>query len=225
MEFDYLKIFFSIFSGILLLILKEAYQKAQKQKLIANKLNAYLRYWKSYIFDNEGWTKVYEFGILCNLLEAKSESLEDFNAMRTKIKEEIKNYATQENLDDFQKSLKKVIVKNNIDNIIKDINEMSQNVLSGKTYISDEEASYLDGNISSSIITLKLTGIETLESFKSLFTYISSDDYSLFDNSQDFENFIWKITLLSKKIHLLFQQCEILENQNIFILTYKNCKA
>lgn len=228
MTIELWKILIGIITAILLIILKEAHTKAHKQKIIINKIESYLSYWQKMIIEND-FFGIYNQGIEWNKAEidliSKDKGAEALVELENAIKE-----ALQGRKDNIKKGLPKLeatirekIPEKTLPLIYQDLTDGVKNLVEGKSFISDEEASCLDLYISKTAISLKLELISLINLLKVLVIItVNSPSNKLENDIDQISKGILKVILISKHMDSLSMQLKTLRNESIVKLTIKN---
>jgi hypothetical protein len=229
------EILIGIFTAAFLMFLRNANVVAQRQKIVSTQLDAYLRYWRRVVLDND-WFKLFYFGVAWNKEEKeimqKGGNAEDL----VKLKEEKKEFLEiiQEKLesddselqDEFRKMLEKIGSYPGalFDKFASSISTRNQNLIEGKTFISDADASHLDPYIASTCIDLKMKMVSMAESASFLLSLIAANprEFDVKNHSTEVSEIFWQLVLISKDIDSLSTAVESYTGKSVLNLTLEN---
>lgn len=230
---------YNIIAGVLtagfLLFLGSAHNLARKQKIIATRLIAYLLYWRSQINESrmhgfyyhglkwyeEFADKVKSGGSIDDILKIEAyykQKIED-------LKESIEKGEIDQKIDkdDIQRRVHK-LPKSYIEQLVADSTLVGQNIIEGKTFISDEEAGHLEPGLCYKCIELKMNLLKGYARYISLLQILISDiDNLQFQNyAEEISQLYWLGMKISRDIELLMPKLEAYKNDNILSLTMRN---
>lgn len=229
------EVLIGIFTAAFLMFLRSANLLAQRQKSAAVQLNSYLQYWKRLVFDND-WFSVFHAGVKWNkdakeLIEkgGGAEELVKLEESKKAIVDELRE-ALETESSDFEEAASEFrkIIKNTPPKILDDLMSFTltsnQNLIEGKTFISDEDASHFHAYIASVCIDLKMKIVNVMTSLVALVIRISADpdSFEIKDQSKEISELIWQAILISKDIDLLSTGIEKYVKKSIFELTIDN---
>lgn len=232
------QIILGILTATFLIFLKNAHSKAHQQKIAAIRLRAYLLHWQKFILDNDLFS-IFHMGIDWNkkIVQILKDGggAEDLVALENEKKKEIDGLKEQFIIelddkkidkDNIQKALKK-LPPNMTDIIYKYAMTREQNLLDGKTFINDEEASSLGLYTAQVSIELKMLLIALINNgLGLLIEFISSpEDFDLKKRADDIVKLVWNGIVVSKHIDTLTKQTELITSLSVFELTKKNLKG
>ncbi|MFY0678555.1 MAG: hypothetical protein JXR18_14855 [Neptuniibacter sp.] len=224
-----------IFTAAILIFLRSANVHAQRQKIVSTRLDSYLRYWNRVILDKD-WFGIFYVGVKWNEeireLVANGGTPEDIvklDAEKKKIIEEFK-----EQLKENPSSLEAEVVKSRKhikqlpeslkNNVMSLVATSSQNIIEGKTFISDEDASHLDPYMASVSIDLKMKLVNLMGEAAILFAKISHDpdSFKIEEHSDQISELLWQGILISKDIDTLSERVKKYTEKSAFSLTLMN---
>lgn len=235
---DLLQVIVGIFSAALLILFRNAHVTAQKQKVIATRLRSYLLYWNGWILDNDVFN-VYYLGVEWNKETQEiikkgggAEALVKLEDEKKKMVDEIKEKIESEH--ESIKFDKETIVKtlnrlpsNRAETILQYAMKSEQNLLDGKTFISDEDASYLGTYFAQICVEMKMNLISMMSQGVGLILEFSSDpeNFDLKSSAKELSQIIWKAVLVSKDIDTLTNRINVYTENSLFYLTLKNMSS
>ena len=229
------KIIIGLIVAVFLVFLKDAHSKAQKQLIIATRLRAYLLYWQGVVLDKDLFNIFYQ-GIEWNkeiddLIKsgAGAEDLVKLKDGKKAEMEDLKEHLLSEgglktlSRDDIEKMLSKM-PKNSTDHILGYVKTSEQNLIDGKTFISDEEASYLGVYTAQTSIELKMQLISIMNSAIGLLILAlsSADEFDCKEHVDEIMDLVWKGIVVSKHIDTLTKKTNYISSLSVFDLTMKN---
>ena len=215
------QIILGVFTAAFLIFLRNAQQKAQTQKIAATRLRSYLMYWHGFVLENDLFN-IFHMGVKWNeeiqkiiekggsaeeLVSLKDEKRKELEGLKKEIEEE------SEKIDIDKEALKKAISKippNTSENILQYSMKTEQNIVDGKTFITDDEASCLGTYTAQTAIELKMHLISMLNSGVGLLFVVFADpeDFELKKHSDDIVKLVWKGILVSKHIDSLTKEVD-----------------
>ena len=235
---DLWQVIVGIFSAALLIFFRNAHVTAQKQKVIATRLRSYLLYWNGWILDNDMFN-VFYLGVEWN--KQIQETIKKGGGAKdlVKLKEEKKKMVDEikemiESEADTIKFDKETIVKalnklpsNTAETILQLAMKSEQNLLDGKTFISDEDASYLGIYFAQICVEMKMNLISMMSQGVGLILEFMSDpeNFDLKASAKELSQIIWKAVLVSKDIDTLSNRINVYTENSLFNLTLKNMSS
>jgi len=117
--------------------------------------------------------------------------------------------------------------KNSIEHILKLASVKEQNLIDGKTFISDEEASYLGVYVAQVSIELKMELIFMMNFIVGILVVAlsSQKEFDYKEHIDDIVKLVWKGIVVSKHIDTLMRKAELFSKQSVIDLTIKNVKG
>jgi hypothetical protein len=207
---------------------------AQKQLIAATRLSAYLTYWQGWILERE------LFGIYHLGMEWNKETLEIARkgggpAELVKLQEEKKKFLSQvrEQLEkgvpvDRDKLVRFVqrLPKDSIGSILEWSKTTRQNLIDGKTFISDEEAAALGVAFTNQAIALKMGIIDLVDGGTTLILSIvaAPADFEIKDSATEISQIVWKGILVSKNIDSIARGAGAIASKSVMALTLQNIR-
>lgn len=232
------KIILGIVTAIFLIFVKDANAKAHKQINASIRLYSYLIYWKTFVLDNDMFSifhKGVEWNEKVDKLIKEGASPELYIKVRDDLKSEVfgmkDDFISDENIKVLdQETIDKILSKlprNAVDSILQYASRKEQNIIDGKTFITDEEASYLGPHTALIAIELKMELINILNSGVGLLATLlsSKDGIDIKEHADEILKLIWKGILISKHIDTLTKKMDYLKAHSSFDLTIKNLKG
>ena len=235
---DLWQVIVGIFTAALLIFFRNAHVTAQKQKVIATRLRSYLLYWNGWILDNDMFN-VFYLGVEWN--KQIQETIKKGGGAKdlVKLKEEKKKMVDEikemiESEADTIKFDKETIVKalnklpsNTAETILQLAMKSEQNLLDGKTFISDEDASYLGIYFAQICVEMKMNLISMMSQGVGLILEFMSDpeNFDLKASAKELSQIIWKAVLVSKDIDTLTNRINVYTENSLFNLTLKNMSS
>ena len=229
------EILVGIFTAAFLMFLRNANVTANRQKVTAVQLKAYLSYWQQQIIEHDFFS-IYYFGVKWNKeikeLVKNGGSPEDIVKLNEEKKEtslKLKDAIESESPDvPFDKELIirsiEKIPKSVLDNFMAQALSSEQNLVDGKTFVSDENASHLDLYSAQVCIELKMKLIALMFPIVILMLRVAEDGESFQPKNyaQEISELTWKAILVSKDIDSLSTSIEKYISKSVFMLTLDN---
>ena len=231
MEWDLL---IAVLSAAFLVHLRGAYLFAQKQKLVATKLYSYSRFWRSFLADNSDFFSLFYLGIEWNneiqelikkggqaedMLAIKNEKRKMLSEMEENIKEG-KGINTQE----VKERMWRYISPFDVATLLDFSTRSKQNFLDGKTFITDEEASYLGDFYAPIVIGIKMNIMNELDKLVGVSVRYLNDPekFCLEKEADEISQIFWYAILAAKDFDLLNRHLDHIRKKNILTLTSEN---
>lgn len=230
---DLVNIVFGVLTAALLIHIRGAYIRAEKQRSAATRLYAYLVYWRSWVLENNVFS-IFYLGVEWNreikeriangggvesLLALKDEKKNMIDEIRDAIEKE-------ESLVDIKEMKRQLqrLPSNSIDYILRDSERFEQNLLEGKTFLTDEDVSVLDSYYSQLCVGLKMQLIALVSKGIGIIITIvgDPDGFSVKENSKEISDLIWTGVLASKNIDDLFELTNQNKNKSVLRRTWEN---
>ena len=141
------------------------------------------------------------------------------------IKEEIEKVDHAFDVGKVKSQLEK-LPGNTVDQILKYSQQFEQNVLDGKTFISDEDACALGPYFGQVCVRLKMNLISANSKFVGQLILLLTDpkSFSLKEAAGEVSEIIWKGVLVAKDIDDLSKRIESITKQSTLALTWKNLR-
>ncbi len=233
-----------IFTAVLLICFRNAYVTAQKQKLIAIRLRSYLLYWNGLILDNDGMFDIFYLGVewseeirktikkggdakdLVKLKKEKKKLIDEIEKIIKSKPNKIKSVREifSKDLDKVLSLSKNGLLPNPVEMILELSEKNEQKLLDGKTFISDEDASYLGIYLAQICVELKMNLILMINQCVDLILNFLSDpeNFDLEDSTMDLSKILWQAILVSRDIYTLTNRINIYTKESLPNLTLKN---
>lgn len=229
------KIIIGLIVAVFLVFLKDAHSKAQKQLIIVTRLRAYLLYWKGVVLDKDLFSIFYQ-GIEWNkeidVLIKSGAGAEDLAKLYGDKKADMEGFKEHLLSEDGLKTLsrgdiEKILSRmpeSSTEHILGYMKTSEQNLIDGKTFISDEEASYLGVYTAQTSIELKMELISIMNSAVGLLIVAlsSDDDFDYKEHVDEIVDIVWKGIVVSKHIDTLTKRTNYISSLSVFDLTVKN---
>jgi len=230
-----IEILIGIVTAALLIFFRNASLIAQKQKVAATRLKVYLEYWQTVVLEKDLFG-IYHLGVEWNeevqRIVKDGGSLEDLAALnkeKKKIHSEFKEFieSGDDELVEPSESLKKAVESfpdKHLSDLLKYASNAEQNIIDGKTYISDEDAALFGPEVARVCIELKVNLISLFSSLIMIYIKALSceGDFDLKDYSTEFSDIMWKAILISRSIDLMPSRMDQYIEPSIFRLTLRN---
>lgn len=204
---------------------------AQKQLAAATRLNGYLRYWQNWILEY-GISKVYALGIVWNQenLEVQKRGGDVTELMQLEEQRKVQLNLIKELIE---KGMDLGFDKRRVMRQVRDLSRESvedyarqtrQNLVEGKTFTSDEEATTLGVSFTVKCIELKMGLIDLIEGATSLLITIMShpDDFETREYAEEIASLVWKGICLSRNIDLVSRAAGATASKSLVSLTWQN---
>ncbi len=230
---EYWQVVLGLLTAIFLVFLRGAQLKADKQKVVSTRLRSYLMYWRGVILENDlfsifyvgtEWNKeiseiLSNGGDASDLVALEAEKKKTLEALKAAIE----NGEIKISKEDLEKALKR-LPDNFSDYILQYIQKYEQNLLEGKTFITDEEASQLGIHMAHVSIELKMELVSLINSGLGLFVVALSnlEDFDLAEYSNDVAKIAWKGIVVSKHIDTLSNRIDSYAEKSVFELALLN---
>lgn len=230
---DLLTIFVGLVTAALLIHIRGAYVLAEKQQSAITRLHAYVLHWQSWVLDNDVFSVFYlgvEWNEEIDKRLACKEGPESLVALKeekrnkiAEIKEGLEKDASTFDVEKLKKQLAK-LPPNSVDHILRYSERFQQNLLEGKTFLTDEDASSLGPHYAHLCVDLKMHLIELgNKAISLLVTFIGSpDSFSVKDSAKEISEIIWKGVLVSKDIDTLSKAVNKDRTKSVVRRTWKN---
>lgn len=206
---------------------------AIKQRTAAVRLEAYLNYWTTLVLDNDLFS-VFYVGVKWNEeireVIAKGGSLEDLANLtkeKKKIIEDIRKGIRESQIDidaaDIRQKLDK-IPPEFMGSILDYAKQFRQNILEGKTFLSDDEAAALGRPLMSSILEMKMNIISVADSvIMIMLTFVNDpESFKLNEYENEIAQCVWKAVVISRLIDSLKKSASRVAETSVVTLTGRN---
>lgn len=233
MTIELIDIIWGVIAASVVIFVRNAHVSAHQQKIAAIRLKSYLHYWKNQVMEKD-FFKIFNLGMEWNeeFGKAVARGLSDKELLEfdTKKKEsmllEIRamvDSISPEKVRELINTLKGM-PKHAFDNISADVASAAQNLIDGKTFVSDQEACCLDFHSANVCIDLKMNLVELILSFPVLMLRMvnGEQNFEIKNHRLEIINLLWKCVVVSKDIDVLSGLVERYLNKSIFRLTFNN---
>ena len=230
--FGLIEIALGVIVAFLIIFVRNANVAAHQQKAVAIRLKSYLIYWRGELLDENVYDFVY-VGIKWNKdtrkLEESGGSVDDLIELDEKTKKDFFSN-TKETIKSESDAINAILIKNlkmpklTSKNFILQNNQALQNLIEGKVFVSDEEASCLDLYSAQVCIELKIFLVDLLNSKLSFHLKIvdAEESFQIKDHENDLVNYLWTFVLVSKNIDTLSRLVDTYTERSTFRLTINN---
>ncbi len=207
--------------------------QAQKQKYAAIRLQGYLAYWQGWIMENNlfdvyhiGWKWNEEIN---NILKkgGNTDELVKLKAEKKKLIDEVQKGIQSKEIGLDKERLYEEIRKfptDILDSIVDYTKATRQNLIDGKTFISDDEATALGVLVTSLSIELKMHIIDITDTYVMLLLACSRNptEFNITKYSKEIAKSVWMGVVVSKNIDSLMRSAKKVTSQSIIKLTIHN---
>ncbi len=230
-----LQIFIGLLTAVFLVFLRSAVIKAHKQKIVAARLSSYLEYWKRCVLEYELFNMFYrgiewndEISEIINNGGTGIDLVELEQSKKDKISELKAAFESGEielPTDSYETAFSRM-PEDPLTYIVSEMSKTQQNIVDGKTFVSDEDVSNLDVAMARTTIELKMEVLSSLSLVVGLFVVMHKNQGENISKlcAEDISKLIWKGLVISKHIDRLCRRLEFYQNQTIFKLTILNMK-
>ena len=205
---------------------------AQKQLVAGTRLSGYLSYWQNWILER-GYSKIYALGALWNKEDldvrksrAGPTDLIKLQEQRRKQLEDLKKKLEEGSVFDANELARQVhrFPKDSIANVLESSRIAKQNIVEGKTFISDEEATALGVPFTHKCIELKMGIIDLIDSGATFVTVLltSPEEFDIKNFSTEIAEVIWKAISVARNIDLLAAPARVISSKSVLALTVQN---
>lgn len=230
---DLLSILIGVFTALCAIYFREALRLAYKQRIVASQLNSYLRYWQRFVIEKD-YFNIYYLGIEWNkkikeclknngkaedLIKIEEEYKKKCLEVKTAIEEE--NESFKFDLSAIDEGIKHL--ENVLPTFLDIFKAERQNLIEGKTFISDENASSLGRRPAIFVVDLKMRLQSAMDqTIIVLLKMKRSDSFVLKDYAKDIHDILWDFINVSRDIDSLGKEAEEVINQSVFWLAVHN---
>ena len=227
------KIVLGVVTAAFLIHFRGAYVQAQRQRAVLTRLHSYLLYWQGWVIDNDIFSLFYigvEWNKEVRERLAKGEGAESLVKLKEEKKkkiDEIKEALAKEELKLDVDGLKKqldLLPKDSVAQILRYSERFDQNLLDGKTFVSDDEAAALGPYFSQTCVRLKMTMITMVSKGLALVISLISNPerFAIKDKGKEVADIIWHGVLVSKDIDELSDYVNKRRARSLMRLTWDN---
>lgn len=229
----FLTIITGVFVAIIAFYFKSCMQLAQNQKIAALRFQAYLLYWQKWVLDNNLFD-VYYMGVEWNkeiikLLKDDSE-VNDFIMLENEKREiikKIKDAIDQKDPKFDKKAFLDQLAKlpqDSITLILEESSKMKQNIIEGRTFLTDQEAAILGELVVGRTIELKMHILSAMDKLIFImYNYLHDpEEYDICNSSNEISEAIWDGIIISKYIDSLTKDIQMFSRMSLVQLTKAN---
>jgi hypothetical protein len=208
-------------------------QLAHQQKIAALRFHAYLMYWQKWVIDNDFFSLFY-FGVKWNQEIAKvieeggrTEDLVKLEKQKreiiTKIKEGIESLESECDNKDIVEQIAK-LPSESLKIVLEYSKIEKQNIIEGKTFLTDQEAAILGISVISRTVELKMSMISAIDKvIMILLSFLDNPaDFDIKKSSKEISEAIWDGIVISKHIDSLSREMRVISGKSIVQLTRLN---
>lgn len=211
--------------------IKNAYVLAQKQKLSITQLNAYLAYWKS-VIDEQYLLRVISSDVMQSLQQTliKAKYTNDWTAVseaKTKIHQEMERALAEDanTISELSRTIQRLYepYPDAPSLIHREVDSMSQNILDGKTFMRDADASSLGYFCTHTCVSLKMNAISFLRHSARITAFILYDHKKFrTEVSSGFLSILEQGLYVLVDVEILSRRLRPLENRTVLRLAWNN---
>lgn len=231
---DILKIVLGAIATVIVFYATSSMLLAQKQLLAATRLSGYLTYWQNWILEYK-MSSLYSLGAMWNqeneelrkggggvteLAKLEEERREKIAV----IKEEL-----ERRTDLFDEApLRKYLQRHSKESILEYARVASRNLIDGKTFVSDEEATVLGVAVTSKCIQLKMELTDLVDGVTGLVIVMvqnSDKRFEFKDYTQEISELIWRGISVSRHIDLISRAARTICSKSVLSLTVENMRT
>jgi hypothetical protein len=209
---------------------------AQKQLIAATRLQSYLMHWQNWILENDMFS-VFNHGKEWNkeikVIQERGGTIEEIVELGNQKKDlflnQLKAHIEKEGMP-FDRSLLVSEIgkmpRESLNSILDFCKTARQNLIEGKTYITDEEASTLGLAMASKAIEVKMGILDLIDGTALLAAYIvgKPEEFDVKDHAQQIARMFWKGVEVSRHLDKLFEFVQVFTRRSVLKLTWMNIK-
>jgi hypothetical protein len=238
-----LTIIFGVLTSAVIFYVTSSMVLAQKQLVAATRLASYLSYWQSWILEiglfplyHEGmkWNKevreiLRKGGTAKDVLKLEEEKKKFISELKQDIAHgDADKQAQGENEFDKEKLIEAVqkLPKETLPSILEWAKTARQNLIEGKTFISDEEATSLGLAFTHNSIQLKMHLLDVIDAGSWLIVSLVSApaEFNIESLVDQIAKMLWKGILISRNIDTLSDSARALSSKSVLSLTLRNIR-
>jgi len=206
---------------------------AQRQLFAATRLSGYLFYWQKWVLEHELFP-LYHEGMKWNAEFREIIKKGGGAADALKLQEEKKNI-----LKELKEHSDKVVAGLDRDKLLQELQKLPeeslpgilewsrttrQNIIEGKTFISDEEATVLGVAFAHNCIDLKMDILDLIDTGTWLLVSMLSApaEFQIETLSTGLTKMVWQGILISKNIDLLSRSARAISSKSVLALSLQN---
>jgi hypothetical protein len=232
---DILKIIITALATIAAFYVTSSILLAQKQLVAATRLSGYLTYWQNWIIEN-GYSRVYALGLLWTQEEEEIRKRGGGPADLIKLQAEKKKRLSdvRQLLEkDFQVDSAGLVEvfsrfpKESVPGVLESSKITRQNLIDGKTFISDEEAATLGVAFAHKSIELKMGIIDLIDGGTNFAVTLltAPAEFDIKKHSKEISELLWKGILVSRNIDLIAKAARVISSKSVLALAIQNIVA
>jgi len=231
---------FTLISGVIvgaiIFYVRSAILLAHRQKEAAIRLLAYLYYWREWLIDHDAFALAY-IGISWNEeireLLGKGGTIEDvvnLEEEKKKIVERIQEEVSKLDISDKLPEVLAVIEKlpsDSLDKVLESMKVLRQNLIEGKTFISDSEAVSMGLHVMTKSISVKMNIISMADTILTIIFGLlaDKDNFKIDRYAKEVSVIVWKGMKVSRDIDMLINIAKRESSKSIFTLVVENLNA
>jgi hypothetical protein len=234
----FLPILIAVLTGAIIAYISASLLLAQKQLVAATRLQSYLFYWQNWIMiennllpilhEAKEWNKqIREIRNrggdwpqeLVKLRDRKREQyLIQVQAQIEKEGFELPNNLLAEEMRKFPKEM--------VGSILDWTKTSRQNIIEGKTFISDEEAVSMGLGVTDKVIELKMGIIDLIDGMSTIMlsAVTMPEEFSFKDHAKAIAKMMWTGVVVCRNIDSLFEYAHVFTRRSVLKLTLMNIK-
>lgn len=233
---DALKIIIGVVASAAIFYVTSSMLLAQKQLIAATRLGGYLTYWQNWVIEHDLFG-VYHEGMKWN--EEDREIRKKGGGGKEGV--ELTNRKKQEFLVQLKESLEKADFEPGRAEVVRNFQRMPkesaslllenskatrQNMIDGKTFISDEEAATLGVAFTNKCIELKMGILDLVDGATPLALSVMSapEHFDVNSFSDEICQLVWKGILVSKNIDTIVPAARAISSKSVIALTLQNIR-
>lgn len=213
--------------------IKNSYVLAQKQKLVATKLNADLAHWKSVVADANSLRRFHDDDKIQALRKALTSAKEsniwdEMSKAKDEMYQEIKeNYVEhhQDGLAEYAEMLKKQVsaLPGGIDFLHRQADTTINSILNGKMFVNDDGASALGYFYAHTCVRLRMNVVDLTKEFMQLDSLLVNESGRFRSEIKStYFSCLWKMMLVMVEMDILSEKVGPLENRSIHRMAWRN---
>jgi len=233
---DVLKIILGVAASAAIFYVTSSMLLAQKQLVAATRLGGYLTYWQNWIIEHDLFG-VYHEGMKWNEEDreirvrgggpketvelAKNKKQEFLIQLKERIEKADFEADKAEVVRNFQR-----MPKESASLLLESSKTTRQNIIDGKTFISDEEAATLGVAFTNKCIELKMGILDLVDGATTplLLLVSAPEDFDVKSFSREICQLVWKGILVSKNIDTVAPAARAISSKSVVALTIQNIR-
>ncbi len=219
--------------AVIVFYFRSCMQLAHQQKIAALRFHAYLIHWQKWVIDNDLF-KVFYIGVEWNQEITKvikeggrAEDLVNLEKQKREIVTKLKEGIESQEIEYDKKAFIEQIAKLPPDSLkimLEHSKVVKQNIIEGKTFLTDQEAAILGASVISRTIELKMRMVSAIDKVMTiLFSVLNSPtDFDIRKSSKEISEAVWDGIVISKNIDSLSRDMQVISRKSIVQLTKLN---